>query len=225
MKKSILCLALACLTLTTCGPDVKFKDPQPRWEANLKFIPTHYQGTFKSPSDSTFLFIDSFLIKKEWRAIENMRRDSLEKELKIPIKNDTSFKYYDKMLTEKSTDYLLLTIKLNNDSARIRIKGSEILFTLSDSQLVRSYKKYCFLNYRTNDNYWLVKTLYLKDKFLDFSDLISSKELENMGNFTKVITIKDPTSGKVSEYRLNPSRRELRKILRRKNIEESFVKQ
>ena len=221
MKKSILILLVILITLTTCGPDVKFAEPQPKGISNLKGIPMEYHGNFMSTSDSTFISIDSFYIKKEWRSTEFIQRDSLEKELKMSIKCDTNIVITDKLLLDKTAESIILSVRLSKDSAKVRVKGFETLFALSDSQLVRNYKKFCFLNYKTKDGFWLVKTLKLNGKLLDFSDLIDSNEIENIFSITKVTSVRD-TSNKVVEYRINPTRKELRKILRKKNVDNNY---
>jgi hypothetical protein len=221
MKRYKLILLVTLLTLTTCGPDVKFTEPQPQGISNLTTIPKEYYGSFKSLTDSTIININSHSIVKDWQTTEYIRRDSLEKELKMKIRRDTSLKITDKLLLDKSSEYLLLNITLSKDSAKVKVKGSEVLFAVSDSQLVRSYKSFCFLNFKTKDNYWLVKTLRIKKNMLDFSDLIDSKEIEEIEKITKITSIKD-TSNKVLEYRLSPSRKELRKILRRKNTDNNY---
>ncbi len=222
MKRTILIILIICLTLTTCGPDVKFVEPQPQGISNLNSIPKAYHGYYKNQSDSTYLIIDSFSIKKEWRSTEWINRDSMEKELKIPIKSDTTLQIKDKLMLDKITDRLTLAISLGKDSAKIRIKGFETLFALSDSQLVRTYKRFCFLNFRTKDGYWLVKTLRLKGDLLDYSELIDSKDIDDFNDVTRITAIKDTTSGKIVEYRLNPTHRELRRILKGKKLENSY---
>ena len=223
MKRNTLILFVLLLTLTTCGPDVKYTEPQPKGISNLKSIPTEYHGSFKNLTDSTSIIIDSFSIKKEWKSTELIHRDSLEKELKMPIKNDTILIIKDKLLLDKTAESLLLTIKFCNDSAKVRVRGLETLFALSDSQLVRAYKSFCFLNFKTKDGYWLVKTLKLNGDLLDYSELIDYKEIENFGSIINITSIKD-TSNKVVEYRLSPSRKELRKILKEKKLINSFKK-
>ncbi|RPH34585.1 MAG: hypothetical protein EHM93_00720 [Bacteroidales bacterium] len=221
MNKSIPILLVALITLTTCGPDIKFAEPQPKGVSSLKKIPSLYFGRFKGLADSTYIIIDSVSVKKEWRTTELIPLDSLEKELKISIKSDTTILVKDNLLLDKTSESLLLTINLCNDSAKVRVKGYETLFAISDSQQVRHYHKFCFLNYKTRDGYWLVKSLNLKGDLLSYSDLIDSKEIENIYSITKVITVKD-TSNRVVEYRINPTRKELRRIIRKKKIENGY---
>jgi len=217
----ILVAVILSLVLITCGPEVKFTEPQPKGISNLKLIPSEYHGKFRSKSDSTLLIIDSCSIVKEWRSTEKMRRDSLDKELKMHITRDTTFKYRDDKLLGKSPEFLLLAIHLYKDSAIVKITGYESLFAVSDSQLVRTYKKYCFLNFKTNDGYWLVKTLRLQDNMLDFSDLIDVKEIDMIKTRAKVIEVKD-TSQKVVDYHMSPNLREMRRILKQKKFDSSF---
>jgi hypothetical protein len=223
-KKVTLCFVILFLTLTTCGPEIKFTEPQPQGISNLKFIPLEYQGRFRNQSDSSLLIIDSNSVVKEWTSTEKIHRDTLEKELKMKISRDTSFKFRDDQLLVKTQDFLFLTIRLSKDSAKVRIKGYELLFTIADTNLVRTYKKFCFLNFKTKDGHWLVKTLRIKGNLLDFSDLIDAKEIEDIKIKTKVTAIKDTSSQKVIEYRLSPSLRDMRRILRDKKLENIYLR-
>ncbi len=223
MKKLIPILLVVFLTLTTCGPDVKFVEPQPQGASNLLRIPKEYFGRFKGLTDSTYITVDSFFIRKEWRTTELIQRDSLEKELKQPIKCDTTIVVKDRQLLDNTLESLLLDIKFNGDSANVRVKGFETLFAVSDSQLVREYKGYCFLNFRTKDGCWLVKTIKVSSNFLDFSDLIDTNEIENIRSITKVISVKD-TANKIIEFHINPTMNELRRILRKKKIENRYIR-
>lgn len=223
MKLRIILLLTLLFTLTTCGTDVKFENPQPLWGKNLKFIPKDYYGQYKGLKDSSLIIIDSISINKLWKNNEFMHRDSLEKELKTSIKRDTIIYIKDQFSHDQNSKALTLNIKVINDSTRVMFRGYETLFEVSDSQIVRTFKNYCLLNFKTKDGYWLVKTLKLNENRLDFSDLINSKEIENFGNITNITTIKD-TANKVVEYRLNPTKRELKKILRKRKIEEGYIK-
>jgi len=223
MEKSIkwTVLGVTLLTLITCEPEVKYTEPQPKGISNLKSIPVEYHGRYRNVKDSTLLVVDSFSIVKEWRSIEKMHRDTLDKELKMHINRDTSFKYRDDLLLENSSSYLFLNIHLINDSARVGVTGYEVLFAVADTQLVRTYKKFCFLNLKTKDGYWLVKTLRTRDSMLDFSDMIDVKEIDRIKSTADVTEIKD-TAQKVVEYRVSPSLREIRRILKGKKFESSF---
>lgn len=223
MKESIPVLLIFLFTLTTCGPDVKFTEPQPKGISNLKYIPKEYHGRFKHNSDSTFISIDSFSVSKEWRSTEYIQHDSLEKELKMSINRDTNLVITDKLLLNNAFSSIALSIKMGKDSAKVRIKGYESLFVISDSQYIRSYKDYCFLNIKTKDGLWFVKTIRLNGIFLDYSDLIDSRDVEKIFKVNRVYSIKD-TSNKVIEYRLNPTRKEVRKILRKKKIENTYFR-
>ena len=145
MRKSTIIILVLLLTLCTCGPDVKFTEPQPKNIPNLNAIPKEYYGQYKNKTDSTYLLIESDKIIQEWRTTEIIDIDSLEKEIKMKIKHDTAVQIIDKQILGK-TDRINLSITLIKDSARVKIRAADVLFTLSDSQLVRTYKKFCFLN-------------------------------------------------------------------------------
>ncbi|HCT31501.1 MAG TPA: hypothetical protein DIW31_12430 [Bacteroidales bacterium] len=223
MKPRIILLLTLLFIFTTCGTDVKFENPQPLGGKNLKYIPKTYYGRYKALKDSTLIIIDSISINKLWKSNEYMHRDSLEKELKVSIKKDTVIVMKDQFLHDQNSKTLTISIKVIKDSTRVMFKGYETLFEVSDSQIVRTFKDYCLLNFKTKDGYWLVKTLKKNNLGLDFSDLINSKDVENFGSIIKVTAIKD-TADKVVEYRINPTKRELKKILRIRKIDIGYIK-
>jgi len=57
---------------------------------------------------------------------------------------------------------------------------------------------------------------------LDYSDLIDVKEIENNTGITGIAEIKDSINGKVFEHRLNPTKRELHRILKVKKLENIY---
>jgi hypothetical protein len=203
---------------------VKFTVPQPEGAENLNEIPKPFQGEYLSLSDSSALVIDSHSISKQWSSVEVLHRDSLAHELKVPIRGDTVVHLTDRIPFDSAPTHFVLNIQITNDSASIKVNAREMLFSLSDSQLVRKYKGCCFLNYRTPDGLWLVKTLRLKNGFLDFSDLIDSKEIDVIDDFTRVTLVNDTLPVKDQEYHLTPTRRELRRIIRAKPMEKMYKK-
>lgn len=223
MQKFSLAL-LSALILCTCGPKVKFTVPQPEGVENLSEIPKQFHGKYQSLSDSSALEINAHSISKQWSNVEFLHRDSLAHELKVPIRADTVVHLTDRLPFESAPTHFVLDVSIINDSARIKVNAREMLFTLSDSQLVRKYKGCCFLNYQTPDGLWLVKTLRLKNGFLDFSDLIESKEIDAIDDFTQVTLVNDTLPVKDQEYHLTPTRRELRRIIRAKPMERMYKK-
>ena len=216
MNRYSLLIAVICLIFfIRCGPEVKFKSPQPTNKSNLNTIPADYKGTYKNIEDSSVLVINDKSIFKIWKSNQQIQLDSIIKDLKFDVRRDTLIYL---------NDEFKINVKLVEPNNKVMVSAEERLFQISDSCLVRSYKDFCFLNYKTKDGLWLVKVLRIKGVFMEFTDLVSSKEVELADEFTRVTAVKDTADHNVQEYQLSPTRRELRRLLRHKKFEKEFKK-
>jgi len=214
-RSAVLAIIISFLLFTECGPEVKYKVPQPNNRQNLDAIPDIFLGRYSNIADSTILEITKQAIYKIWKSNEQMPLDSIIKDLKFKVFSDTIINLNDGFKIE---------IKFTEDVKKVLVSAQEKLFNISDSNIIRKYRDYCFLNYKTKDGYWLVKILRMKGDYLEFTDLINSKDIDNIDNLTRVTTIKDTINNNPQEYQLNPSKRELRRILRSKKFEKEFIR-
>lgn len=213
-RSAILAIIVSFLLFTECGPEVKYKVAQPNNRQNLEAIPDNFLGRYSNISDSTILEITKKSIYKVWKSNEQMPLDSIIKDLKFKVYCDTVINL---------NDGFKIDIKFTEDVKKVLVSAQERLFNISDSNLIRKYSDFCFLNYKTKDGYWLVKVIRMKGDYLEFTDLINSKDIDNIDNLTRVTTVKDSTNS-TQEYQLSPSRRELRRILRSKKFEKEFIR-
>ena len=103
------------------------------------------------------------------------------------------------------------TIRIDaNSIAPLHPKKDDVIFTLSDSILLRADKDYYYLNIRT-EQYWDVTLGKLKGDSL-FSYTLSSKDEEVRKTIGKITPLKD-IKGDSGNYVINPSSEEFRKIL------------
>jgi len=220
-------IILFCLfILTTCGPQVKFVQPQPKDGKNLTRIPREYYGQYSCNTDSSILVIDSTSVVSYWISEEIVPRDSIveiERDLKLAIKRDTQI-YVSEKRENWLSNGLYLDIKFKGDSVKVNVKAENRMFEISDSQLVRKYRGYCFLNTKTTDGIWLVKVLHLKGTALNFDDLLDTEQVKKLKGVTRVAGPIDTLKNEPKEYYLNPTRRELRRILRNRNVNYDYIK-
>lgn len=217
---------LSCLVvLTTCGPQVKFMQPQPKGGKNLLSIPCEYHGRYLDTSDSSFIEIDSLSVTAKWISKEIVQKDSIaaiEKDLNITIKRDTQI-----YISEKRGNWLSNGVNINvnfiGDSVIFDAIAENRMFEVSDSQLVRKYRGYCFLNTKTPEGLWLVKVLQIKNGNLSFDDLLDAELEKNIKNIKRVAGPMDTIKNEPSEYYLDPTRRELRRILRKRTNCDLYV--
>ena len=219
-------LSFFLLFLVACGPQVKFVQPQPKGGKNLYHLPQELYGRYIEMNDSSLLEIDSFRVVSRWFSEKIIPRDSIkeiEKDFEILIQRDTQI-YVSEKRDNWLSSGLRLDVKFLDDSVRVSVNAENIMFEVSDSQLVRKYRGYCLLNTRTNEGLWLIKVLTLKGSNLHFDDLLDADQVKNLKRITRVDGPVDSVKKQPTEFYLNPTRRELRRILRTRNSEPNFTK-
>lgn len=198
----------------TPTPEVRFLEPQPINKRNLKTIPKNYHGQYLSKSDSSILTIDSNIIFQEWIDLAKVSDIEMQEELDTVYKNDV-------VIHESNWT---MTVDVDNDSTTIKVYGIDTLFVLSDNTILKRYKGYLFLNYKRADSTWRVKTLKLESGQLDFDKLIDHSQIDSLREVTNIVTEFDTVSNRVEYYDLNPKRKELKEILKRKRSDSGFIK-
>lgn len=211
-RKTVVFILL--VFLLGCGPYIWFKVPQPQGRENLKTFPQDIQGQYSSAIDTVMIHIGKDKIVREYREKLLMTKIEFREETGDTISEDTSFTF---------TDNWEITIKSFGDSVKIFSKKDDELFNISERQILREYKGYYFLNYKDTNDYWKVKILKLEADTLEFDFILRADDMQRIRNITKVEVKKD-SSEESSKYYLNPTRRELKKILRKRLVGEKYVK-
>ncbi len=208
-------IAAILLLSATCDPKVKFEDPQPSGRKNLDAIPAGYHGKYLELSDSATLTIGSNLIVKEDLKTVRMTKMQLYEEIDTVFELDTLVYITDNMTVE---------FQFYGDSVNVITYDADTLFNLSENNLLREYKGFLFLNTPLEDDLWKVKIIKAKEDSLMLANLVSTSEIDTISPLTHIITIKDTTENKIDEYRLNPTKSELKKILARKKMDFGYLK-
>ncbi len=197
-----------------CGPYIWFKVPQPEGFNNLKSFPDNIQGKYISLADTSTIRIESEEIVQEYRENLIMTKIEFREETGDTIPTDTSFAFADKW------DVKVMSI---GDSVYVYSRKDEQLFKISDRNILREYKGYYFLNYKDSTAYWKVKILKLYNDTLEFDYILTEDDIVNIVSITTVESVKDTTED-VIKYYLQPSKRQLKKILKRRSQGEKFIK-
>lgn len=213
MKRRVIIFGIF-IFLLGCGPYIWFKVPQPEGKPNLDTFPDELLGEYCSVEDSSIIRIESNLIIRQYREDIIMSLSEFRTEVDDSISTDTSFTF---------TDNWFFKIVPKGDSVKIYSSKDEKLFEISEEQLLREYKDYYFLNYRDTNDFWKVKILNVYDDTLEFDYILSTKDIKLINKITKVETVHD-TVEDAKRYYLKPSKRELRKILKKRTRGEKYVK-
>jgi len=190
------------LTFLACEPEVSFTEPQPSELGESSKFKNKFRGKFLCVEDSSILRIDKTSIIQKWHFEVETERDSI-----IDIKKGIgSFKY-----DSEDED---LKITANEDSTHFVIDYKKTIFDLSNSNVLKYDKGIYFLNDKKTSSTWDVKILHFnEDGVLLLRDLDLNKEdLEKLKTITEVEVEKD-VDGDITEYKLQPTRKELKEIL------------
>lgn len=211
-RKTVVFILL--VFLLGCGPYIWFKVPQPQGRENLTAFPAELQGKYSSVVDTVIIHIEKDKIIREYRENLLMTKVEFREETGDSIAEDTAFTF---------SGNWQISVKSFGDSVHIFSKKDDELFYISQRQLLREYKGYYFLNYQDTNNFWKVKILKLEADTLEFDYILHADDMQRIRNITKVEVKKD-SSEESSKYYLNPTRRELKKILRKRMVGEKYIR-
>ena len=202
------------ILLLGCGPYIWFKVPQPSGEENLTNFPNNILGKYESVVDTSTVLIESDKIIRQYREKLVMTKIEFREEVGDTLSEDTSFMF---------TDNWNINIQSYGDSVKVFSSKDEELFRISARQLLREYKGYYFLNYKDTNDYWKVKILKLTGDTLEFDFILKEEDIYRIKGITKVEVFEDSTE-EASMYYLDPSKRELKKILKSRSKGEKYIK-
>ncbi|MFO7842212.1 MAG: hypothetical protein R6V16_00250 [Bacteroidales bacterium] len=215
MKKNILIL-LFILFFIGCGPYIWFKSPQPEGRKNLDTFPNELIGKYISTQDSSVIIINKHKVIKQFHEELLMSRIEFQEETGDSLAKDTSFLF---------TDNWHIKVKSYGDSVKVFSWKDEVQFEISSDQLLREYRNIYFLNYRDTGDYWKVKILYMSADTLEYDDILSTEDMNKIKLLTSVKEQRDTSKERDTRYFLDPTRRELRKILRTRASGNKYYKQ
>lgn len=214
MKKDILIL-LCILFLVSCGSYIWFGTPQPKGRKNLDTFPNELIGKYMSIDDSSVIIINKNKVIKQFHEKLWMSKVEFQEETGDSLPKDTSFLF---------TDNWHIKVKSFGDSVNIFSWKDEVQFEISEDQLLREYRNVYFLNSRDTGEYWKVKILYLNGDTLEYDDILTKEDIDKIKSITSVKEYNDTSKEQDTRYFLNPTRRELRKILNTRTGGDKFLK-
>jgi|GEM_PF-343070 len=207
MKEVNICLFLfACLiSISSCLPEFYFEEPQPHQKKNQKKFKKDYRGTYICLLDSSTLFILEDKIIQQQSFSAKMLQSDIDSIEQIELKD--GFIYSSHLKKPIPTT-------LKEDTVLFDWIIDTTFFEIAEGQLLRHFKGYYFLNYIDTNKLWTVKTLFLDEEDqLSIGSLFFAKaEIEAIKEITKATPIYN-SAGKITNYKLRPTRKELKKIL------------
>ena len=167
-------IAVLVIAFSSCTDPITFDIPQPENTNNLTSIPEKLSGNYLSSDKCSIVSIDSNSIIRIYDYDEKELKDSLVSS--YVLKGDTLF-------SKQSENKIKVVIK--GDTILRHIRFTDTIFSLKDSNIIRAFKGYYFLNTQRSQNAWVVQKLSLQNGILtigQIEDRIGLKTLQEITN-------------------------------------------
>ena len=203
---SFILTLLVILTMASCTPELNFEEPQPTEDKDEKKIKNKFRGTYLCLADSSILTIDKYSMVQAWHIVVEMTKIQVDTTEGIEIRGGL-------MYVEDMPEPL--PIQINGDTVVVNWDYNKTIFKISDDHVLRYFKGLYFLNYKESENLWTVKTMKLdKDGILTLNKIYGGpEEIDKIKSITTIEEITDE-EGKVIEYKIRPTKKELKEIMR-----------
>jgi hypothetical protein len=211
MRKSILFLILFCLVVTGCSPTVLFNSPQPGGKRDIAQFPSRYQGEYECINDTSFYLVEKYMIRK--RNIMDLKVPRAE----VDTSKDVVLK--DNLLYIRETGEEVPVI-IRNDSVFGTLTTYDTTFIISDKGILRKFKGYYFLNFRQDDDLWMVyKLKFTKDGSASACGISKDDEIEQIKEIMTVEEIKNE-KGEGEKYIIKPVNGDFKKLIEQGHFRE-----
>ena len=218
MSKAYFLIVL--FLITACGEkskedSVDFLEPQPSEIKNSETFNKKYQGNYIDPNDSSqLLILPNKLIKTVY-----LRGVCLRNDLDSSFKGD-----------KNNNDDVIASLKKDNidvayidgDSIHFVWNIKDTLFSISPTNIAKYYKGSYFLNYTNDQLTWKVQRMDLSKKRLSIGVIMPNDSLFTVIHIENISEVKNDT-GLVTNYKMKPSKKELKRLIKRDAFIESEI--
>jgi len=205
MNRLLLCAVFYGLFFGGCMVEPTFTGPQPINEADRTNFKRKYQGQYWCIKDSSRLLISETNIVQHWEIDFSISKVEVDTTEGLEYRNG-------KLYLDAPKD--TIDAEIQGDSIVGTYQYAKTLFEISDSCLLRKFKGRYFLNTMNAERDWSVKILELSSRHdLSISRIAGVEQISALAELTEVNTTTND-QGDTVEYRLSPTRRELRSILK-----------
>tara|TARA_B100000925_G_C22000972_1_gene471251 strand:- start:2053 stop:2715 length:663 start_codon:yes stop_codon:yes gene_type:complete len=192
------------LVQLSCGPGIRFEEPQPVGEKQETKFSSKFQGLYASLDDNSKLVISE-------TDIIQTSNQKIKLALEI-IDTSEYLKFEDGLLIIDGTT--VLPAKLEGDSVTAIYDLKDTIFEISEEQVLKKFKGSYFLNTRESDGLWLVEVLSLDKKGLLTFSLFENGEEDRseIEDVTPIDSLEDDL-GEVTDYVIRPDKKELKELI------------
>jgi hypothetical protein len=166
--KKFIAIYLLLLLLTSCNEEVTFDKPQPADSKALNSFPASIQGTYIKRDESECLNIGNTIISQIYN-----------QDFKVPhgtIDTNVYLLLHDSLINKQTGAVQI--VKYIGDTLITHVNGTDTMFVISDSCVLKKDKGYYFLNWQINRKYWSVMNLSFTKGMLIIGSVRDSMDIK-----------------------------------------------
>jgi hypothetical protein len=211
MRKNRAFLILFCLIVAGCSPTVLFNSPQPAGRKDLVQFPSRYWGEYESIEDSSVYLIGKFMIRKRNIIDLSVPRTEIDTSQDVILEGNI---LYVKESGEKTP------VTFRNDSVFGTLTTYDTTFFISDKGILHKYKGYYFLNFKQEEDQWMVyKLKFSKDGSATACGISKDDELDQIKEIMTVEEIKNE-KGEGEKFIIKPGNGDFKKLIEQGHFRE-----
>jgi hypothetical protein len=216
MKNTLYILLIICLA--SCSGDyeyVRFETSQPDGVIESKSFNRKVKGEYincTNPDDK--LIVTNNLILNSRTLRFKTHRNDLELDSTITVNRNNNDELSELFISEG------YKIQINGDTINAFLTDIDTVFRISENQVLKKFKGSYFLNFKRGEHYWDVSRLNLTKDTLLVGQISPSDTLLRFDFVSKTEEFDDSDSTTTTEYSINPSRKEFKKLMKPNSFEE-----
>ncbi len=204
MRKSISFFILLSMVIAGCSPTVLFNGPQPAGKKNLVQFPSRYQGIYESLEDSSVYLVEKYMIRKRNIIDINVPKTEIDTSQDVILEGNL---LYVKETGEK------VPVTFRNDSVFGILTTYDTTFMISDKGILRKFQGNYFLNFKQEEDQWMVyKLKFTKDGTATACGISKDEEIDQIKAVFTVEEIKND-KGEGQKYIIKPEKGDFKKLI------------
>ncbi|MEP7169764.1 MAG: hypothetical protein ABI855_10385 [Bacteroidota bacterium] len=171
------CLLYLCIFLSSCEPEASFGEPQPGDVNELSSFPKGMQGDYSNQKDSSILTI----LEKEVRRTYFWEAKGSLTDL------DTNLHLVDSFLVSTNGTEKIPVLVIGDSFVMNNNFFVDTLFKISETNVLKKYKGYYFLNKKNQANHWNVTRLSLNKGIISTGTITTLEKIKALQEITETI--------------------------------------
>ena len=216
MKSTLYLLLTICLA--SCSEDyeyVRFETAQPEGVKESKSFNRKVRGEYigcSNPEDK-LIISDKLILNSRTFKFKSHRND-LDFDSTITVDRNNN-EELSNLFTSEGYE-----IEIFGDTINASQTNIDTIFRISENQVLKKFKGNCFLNFKRDENFWDVSRLNLTKDTLLIGQISPSDTLLRFDFVSKTEEFDDSDSTTTTEYSINPSKKEFKKLMKPNSFEE-----